>query len=154
MLPLLLLTLGLGVALAAYEISPKARSRINDYARALRDAHESHIAADQHLENATRARDVAAQHAGAAIDSIQQPHHLRHLHRPHPHPHRCRSLRSLHHPRHLRHHPDRLLRRRHRPLHLRRLSLRPYRLLRPSRLWRMHMQVPRQSRRTPVSITR
>lgn len=71
MFPLILLALGLGVALTAYEISPKVRARINDYALALRAAHEAHVAADAHLDNANRARETAAQHAGAAIEATQ-----------------------------------------------------------------------------------
>jgi len=62
MIPLLLL-LGLGVALTAYELSPKSRSRIDDYARVLREAHEAHRVADAHLSNAGTAAAVATQHA-------------------------------------------------------------------------------------------
>jgi len=62
MIPLLLL-LGLGVALTAYEISPRSRARIDDYARVLRETHEAHRAADAHLSNAGTAAAVATQHA-------------------------------------------------------------------------------------------
>lgn len=69
MLPLILLALGLGVALTAYEFSPRAHARIDDYARALREAHAAHFAADAHLSNANTAASVAAQHAQASIDA-------------------------------------------------------------------------------------
>jgi len=62
MIPLLLL-LGLGVVFAAYEFSPTSRSRIDDYARVLRETHEAHRAADAHLSNAGTAAAVATQHA-------------------------------------------------------------------------------------------
>jgi hypothetical protein len=61
-LPLILLALGLGVALTAYELSPRARSRIDDYARAIRTAHAAHRAADAHLSNANTAAGVAERH--------------------------------------------------------------------------------------------
>jgi hypothetical protein len=69
MLPLILLALGLGVALTTYEFSPQARARINDYMRAIREAHASHQAADAHLSNAHTATKVAAQHAQTSIDA-------------------------------------------------------------------------------------
>lgn len=71
MIPLILLALGLGVALSAYELSPHARSRIDDYARAIREAHAAHQAADVHLSNAGTSSIIAAQHAQAA-DAVQQ----------------------------------------------------------------------------------
>lgn len=69
MIPLLLLTLGVGVALIAYEVSPKAHARIDDYARAIREAHEAHAAADAHLGNAEQAHAVAVQNVQAAVDA-------------------------------------------------------------------------------------
>lgn len=54
MLPLLFLVLGIS-ALAAYGFSSGVRSRIDDYLRALRSAHEAHRAADEHLSNVHRA---------------------------------------------------------------------------------------------------
>lgn len=69
MLPLILLALGLGAALSVYEFSPRARAHIDDYARAIRAAHEAHRAADMHLSNAHMAAGVAAQHAQAMIDA-------------------------------------------------------------------------------------
>lgn len=62
MIPLLLLALGLGTALTVYEFSPRARSRADDYARALRAAHAAHVAADLHLGNATTSASIAAAH--------------------------------------------------------------------------------------------
>jgi outer membrane biosynthesis protein TonB len=73
MIPLLLLALGLGAALTAYEFSPHARARIDDYARVIREAHEAHRAADVHLSNANTAATVAAQHEQAAQQQQQQP---------------------------------------------------------------------------------
>ncbi len=70
MLPLILL-LGLGVALAAYEFSPRARVLFDDYARAIREAHTAHRTADAHLSNAKRATAIAAQHAQAAVVAHQ-----------------------------------------------------------------------------------
>jgi len=68
---LILLALGLGVALTAYELSPRARARIDDYARALREAHAAHRAADAHLDNASVATAVAVRHAQAATAARQ-----------------------------------------------------------------------------------
>lgn len=67
MTALLLLALGLGVALTAYELSPRVRSRLDDYARALRDAHAAHRAADAHLEAASAAAVAAAQQTRATV---------------------------------------------------------------------------------------
>jgi len=72
MIPLLFLALGLGVALTAYEFSPRAHARIDDYARVLREAHAAHRAADAHLSNADTAAAVAARHDQAAAQP-QQP---------------------------------------------------------------------------------
>lgn len=66
MLPLILLALGLGVALTAYEFSPRAHAAFDDYARAIRDAHAAHRAADASLDEAHAAMGVAEQHAQAA----------------------------------------------------------------------------------------
>jgi hypothetical protein len=65
-LPLILLALGLGVAVAAYELSPRAHVILDDYARAIREAHAAHRAADAHLGAASAATAIAAQHAQAA----------------------------------------------------------------------------------------
>jgi hypothetical protein len=77
MIPLILLALGLGVALSAYELSPHARTRIDDYARAIREAHAAHEVADTHLSNAGAAAMSAAQHAQAA-DAVQHTAHMIH----------------------------------------------------------------------------
>ncbi len=66
MIPLVLLALGLGVALTAYETSSRERSHADDYARAIRGAHAAHQAADTHLSDATVASVAASQHAQAA----------------------------------------------------------------------------------------
>lgn len=73
MIPLILLALGLGVALSAYELSPHARSRIDDYARAILGAHAAHQAADAHLSNASAASSIAAQHADVVQRATQGP---------------------------------------------------------------------------------
>ena len=72
MIALVLLALGLGVALTAYELSPHTRARTDDYVRAIRDAHAAHRAADVHLSNAGTASVVAAQHAQVAQQIAQQ----------------------------------------------------------------------------------
>jgi hypothetical protein len=71
-IPLILLALGLGVALTAYELSPRTRVRVDDYARAIRSAHDAHQAADAHLNNAHATVVTAVQHAQQA-DSARQP---------------------------------------------------------------------------------
>lgn len=63
---LILLALGLGVALTAYELSPRVHSRVDAYARALRAAHAAHGEADAHLGNAENATAVAEHHAARA----------------------------------------------------------------------------------------
>jgi hypothetical protein len=75
MLPLILLALGLGAALTAYELSPNVRDRVDYYARALRDAHAAHSAADAHLDHAGVAMVAAVQHAHASAmhQSAAQP---------------------------------------------------------------------------------
>lgn len=60
---LILLALGLGVALTAYELSPRVHSRVDAYARALRGAYAAHQEADVHLSNAGTATAVAEHHA-------------------------------------------------------------------------------------------
>lgn len=69
MLPLILLALGLGAAVAAYELSPRAHAIVDDYARAIRDAHAAHRAADAHLDAASAATVTAARHAQAAAQA-------------------------------------------------------------------------------------
>jgi hypothetical protein len=71
MIPILLL-LGLGAAFAAYELSPRAHARVDEFAHAFRQAYEAHREADAHLTNAGMARDVAAQHTRAAAEAQQQ----------------------------------------------------------------------------------
>jgi hypothetical protein len=70
MIPLVLLALGIGVALTAYETSARVRSCADDYVRAIRGAHAAHRAADFHLSDVNVAAVVAAQHAQAAA-SVQ-----------------------------------------------------------------------------------
>jgi hypothetical protein len=65
-IPLVLLALGLGAALTAYETSSRARAHADDYARAIRGAHAAHRASDAHLSDATIATVVASQHSQAA----------------------------------------------------------------------------------------
>lgn len=62
MLALIFLALGLGGALAVYEFSPRAQARINDYARAIRQAYEAHRTADASLSKGNEAATIAAQH--------------------------------------------------------------------------------------------
>ena len=66
MIPLILLALGLGAALTAYELSPRTRSRVDAYARAIRSANVAHRAADAHLGNANAVAVTAARHAQQA----------------------------------------------------------------------------------------
>lgn len=73
MIPLILIALGLGVALTAYDLSPRTRARVDDYARAIRSAHAAHQAADAHLSNAHAAVVTAVQHAQQADSVARQP---------------------------------------------------------------------------------
>jgi len=66
-IPLVILVLGLGAALTAYETSARMRSRADDYVRAIRGAHAAHRAADFHLSDVNVAAVVAAQHSQAAV---------------------------------------------------------------------------------------
>ena len=66
MIPLILIALGLGAALTVYELSPRTRSRVDVYVRALRSANTAHQAADAHLRNANAAAATAARHAQQA----------------------------------------------------------------------------------------
>ena len=68
MIPLLFLAFALGAVALTYEISPEARSWIDEHARALRGALAAHLAADDHLAAARTAADpsVAVAHAHAA----------------------------------------------------------------------------------------
>jgi hypothetical protein len=70
---LLLLALGVGGALAAYEFSPRARTSFDDYARALRAAHAAHQVADAHLSTANVAAVMAQQHTQAAQSTPPAP---------------------------------------------------------------------------------
>lgn len=63
---LILIALGLGVALAAYELSPSVHSRVDAYARAIRSANAAHREADAHLSNVNVATEVAEHHAARA----------------------------------------------------------------------------------------
>lgn len=69
MIPLFVLALGLGIALTVYEFSPKARSRVDAYARAIRSAHAAQRAADTHLDKARVATAVAVNHSQQAAVS-------------------------------------------------------------------------------------
>ena len=71
MIPLILLALGLGAALTVYELSPRTRSRVDAYARAIRSAHAAHQTADAHLGNANAAAATAARHAQQAAVARQ-----------------------------------------------------------------------------------
>lgn len=66
MIPLIVLALGLGAALTVYEFSPRARERIDAYARAIRAANEAHRVADAHLGNANVAIATSVRHAQQA----------------------------------------------------------------------------------------
>lgn len=72
MFPLIVLALGLGAALVAYEFSPKARSRIDTYARAIQSAHVAHRTADVHLDNARASTATAERHAQQADAAARQ----------------------------------------------------------------------------------
>ena len=56
MVPLIFLAFGFGAL--AYGLSSRVRSRVDDYARAIRAAHEAHREADVHLANSNRAAGV------------------------------------------------------------------------------------------------
>ena len=71
MIPLILLALGLGAALTVYELSPRTRSRVDAYARAIRSANMAHQAADAHLGNAHAAAAAAVRHTQQA-DAARQ----------------------------------------------------------------------------------
>jgi len=73
MFPLILLALGLGVALTAYELSPGVHSRVDAYARAIRSANDAHREADAHLSNVNAATNVAEHHAARAQEPPVQP---------------------------------------------------------------------------------
>ena len=71
MIPLILLALGLGAALTAYELSPRTQSRVDAYVRAIRSASAAHQAADGHLGNANAAASTAIRHTQQAVASRQ-----------------------------------------------------------------------------------
>ena len=71
MIPLILLALGLGAALTAYELSPRTRSRVDAYVRAIQSASAAHQAADAHLGNANAAASTAIRHTQQAIATRQ-----------------------------------------------------------------------------------
>ena len=71
MIPLILLALGLGAALTVYEFSPRTRSRVDAYARAIRSAHAAHRTADAHLGNANAAALTAVRHTRQAAVARQ-----------------------------------------------------------------------------------
>lgn len=73
MLPLIVIALGLGVALTAYEFSPRVHARVDAFARAIREAHAAHATADVHLANADSAVGTAETHAQAADVARQAP---------------------------------------------------------------------------------
>jgi len=70
---LILLALGLGVGLTVYEFSPRVHTRVDAYARAIRAAHDAHVAADAHLVNASAASVTAGNHAQVADATRQTP---------------------------------------------------------------------------------
>jgi outer membrane biosynthesis protein TonB len=73
MIPLIILALGLGVALTAYEFAPGVHTRVDEYVRAIRAAHAAHSLADAHLTNANTSTAIASQHAQAADVARQAP---------------------------------------------------------------------------------
>jgi len=73
MIPLILIALGLGVALTAYELSPRTHTRVDDYVRAIRSAHAAHQAADVHLSNAHAAVVTAVRHTEQSNAVARQP---------------------------------------------------------------------------------
>ena len=70
---LILLALGLGVGLTVYEFSHRVHTRVDAYARAIRAAHDAHVAADAHLVNASAASVTAGNHAQVADATRQTP---------------------------------------------------------------------------------
>ena len=66
MIPLILLALGLGAALTVYELSPRTRSRVDAYVRAIRSANVAHQKADAHLGTANAVAVTAVRHAQQA----------------------------------------------------------------------------------------
>jgi len=84
-MPLLLLALGLGLALTAYELSPSLHTRVDYYVGAIRAAHAAHAAADAHLANTHVATATAARHAQASLDERQAAHAESPLPAPAPH---------------------------------------------------------------------
>ena len=66
MFPLILIALSLGAF--AYGLSSRVRSRVDDYVRAIRAAHEAHREADVHLSNANRAAGIVEQPARTLMD--------------------------------------------------------------------------------------
>jgi outer membrane biosynthesis protein TonB len=73
MMALILIALGAGIALTAYQLSPRTQARADDYARAIRAAHEAHRAADAHFSNARTAMVTAMQHTQQADSVARQP---------------------------------------------------------------------------------
>ncbi len=76
MIPLILLALGLGAALTAYELSPRTRSRVDSFVSAIRSAQAAHQTAEARLGNANAAAATAtrrAQQAAAARQAAPQP---------------------------------------------------------------------------------
>jgi len=76
-IPLVFIALGIA-ALAAYELSPKARGWVNEHVRAFDDAIVAHKAADAHLESAVTSTSTppwSPQHqVKQAWDAIQHAH--------------------------------------------------------------------------------
>lgn len=68
MIPLLIIALGIGTALALYDVSPRARAGTQAFIRAIRGADEAHQSADAELRSAS----AAAQHAQQAAAAAQQ----------------------------------------------------------------------------------
>ena len=71
MIPLILIALGLGAALAVYELSPRTRSRVDAYVRAIQSANAAHQTADARLETANAGAVTAALHAQQAAMARQ-----------------------------------------------------------------------------------
>lgn len=71
MIPLLLLALGLGAALTVYELSPRARARVDTFVRAIRSADAAHQTADRHLGDANANAATAIHHAQQADAALQ-----------------------------------------------------------------------------------
>ena len=66
MIPLILLALGLGAALTVYELSPRARARVDTFVRAIRSASVAHQTADARLANANAHAVTAVRHTQQA----------------------------------------------------------------------------------------